>query len=78
MLGLLLLNAVLHAAEGSIHTLNEALLDLPVVLLHLQMPKQTSLTHGSLVSTSFCRIHLFLFSTAEIWFALKETCRFSR
>lgn len=37
MLGLLLLNAALHAAEGSIHALNEAVLDLPVMLLHLQV-----------------------------------------
>lgn len=48
MLSLLLLNAVLHAAEGSSHALNEAVLDMLVVLLHLQTPKHTSLTHGSL------------------------------
>lgn len=52
MLSLLLLNAVLHAAEGSSHALNEAVLNMPVVLLHLQMPKHTSLTHGSLLSNS--------------------------
>lgn len=52
MLSLLLLNAVLHVAEGSSHALNEAVLDMPVVLLHLQMPKHTSLTHGSLFSIS--------------------------
>lgn len=36
MLRLLLLDAALHAAEGSVHALDEAVLDLLVVLLHLQ------------------------------------------
>lgn len=36
MLRLLLLDAALHAAEGSLHALDEAVLDLLVVLLHLQ------------------------------------------
>lgn len=33
---LLLLDAALHAAEGSVHALDKAVLDLLVVLLHLQ------------------------------------------
>lgn len=36
MLGPLLLNAALHAAERSVHPLSEAPLDLTVVLLHLR------------------------------------------
>jgi len=37
VLGSLLLNAALHVAERSLHPLREALLDLSVVLLHLQV-----------------------------------------
>lgn len=37
MLRPLLLDAALHAAEGSVHALDEAVLDLLVVLLHLQV-----------------------------------------
>lgn len=36
MLRLLLLDAALHAAEGPVHALQEAVLGLLVVLLHLQ------------------------------------------
>lgn len=42
MLRLLLLDAALHAAEGSVHALDEAVLDLLVVLLHLQVSVRIS------------------------------------
>lgn len=35
----LLLNTTLHGAEHAVHPLSEALLDLPVVLLHLQFER---------------------------------------
>lgn len=42
MLRFLLLDAALHAAEGPVHALDEAVLDLLVVLLHLQVSVRIS------------------------------------
>lgn len=42
VLRLLLLHAALHAAEGSVHALNEAVLHVLVVLLHLQVNRRVS------------------------------------
>lgn len=57
MFALLLLDAALHVDEGSIHPLGEALLDLPVVLLHLvwirtNISPGTSLLHTLTVRNS--------------------------
>lgn len=41
--GSLLLNAALHVAERSLHPLRKALLDLTVVLLHLQLQSSVCL-----------------------------------
>lgn len=47
-----LLDAALHVSEGAVHALGEALLDLPVVLLHLQGQRQVCASEHLLSGSS--------------------------